>query len=358
MCPICEGEIDISRRVCNDDICSHREYRFRLVGITTNNDAIRSDFTVVKTHKDRYENTAFYQNYQGNAERDRVSRQSSHLQYDLECVQVGPPVLQRVYDDEHVVELSWKYPSHEHDTVTYTLEGQPSHYTATSTLVDGNDTACSLVDQQQPPTPQQQQWRQCYKGPNTSTIVHDPQLSMFRVQAVSKRGGASQWSDACWVQRQRATKRHVTAANNSRQSAAVSSHPQTPSTAATSLDRVAPSTAAIKTAVETPTRKTSAVVSTPLASTNTAITAAPERPPSPIKAPACSPPKFADITQSSMSISWRLGSAVDTAAINKRQSLLYELQRVDKQPMIVHAGAETQTKLQNLRAVENVQVGV
>lgn len=48
-------------------IFSNRDYRFRLTASTSTGD-IRSDYTVVKTHKDRYENTAYYQ-----TEKDRVS---------------------------------------------------------------------------------------------------------------------------------------------------------------------------------------------------------------------------------------------------------------------------------------------
>lgn len=43
---------------------SNREYRFRLVGLTQKGDSLRSDYVSVKTHKDRYENASYYQNYQ------------------------------------------------------------------------------------------------------------------------------------------------------------------------------------------------------------------------------------------------------------------------------------------------------
>jgi hypothetical protein len=52
---------------------SNREYRFRLVGSAATGEIIRSECTVFRTHKDRYENAAYYQNYQGATEKERVS---------------------------------------------------------------------------------------------------------------------------------------------------------------------------------------------------------------------------------------------------------------------------------------------
>lgn len=81
--------------------------------------------------------------------------------------------------------------------------------------------------------------------------------------------------------------------------------------------------------------------------------------PPPLKAPSCAVPKISNITQSSIDISWKPTTALD---LNRdeanRYSLLYELQRVDKQALIIFSGSETQFRLENLRAVEHVQVRV
>ncbi|KAI6243781.1 hypothetical protein M3Y99_00042100 [Aphelenchoides fujianensis] len=253
-------------------------------------DTIRSEHTIVKTHKDRYENTTYYQAYQGNADKDRMV----------------PPILQRVYEDESVVELSWKYPSYEYDNTIYVLEGS----TASGGYVDGSSEAGA-----------EQPWKLCYKGPNNSATVHDPQLSLFRVQAI-KRNVPSAWSDLCYNYAPARSQFH---AANFQQPPPV--HP--------AARQQSPPPSSPPKAAETP----ASTISEPAPS-----------------APNCTTPKFSNITQCSMEISWAVADG--TAEVDAKHSLLFEVQRVDKQALIIHASGETKCQLENLRPVEHVQVRI
>lgn len=66
-------------------------------------------------------------------------------------------------------------------------------------------------------------------------------------------------------------------------------------------------------------------------------------PSEPTKPGACTAPRFANITSSSMDVSWKLQDAKketpnENAKESKEHSLIYELQRIDKQPIIVYSG--------------------
>lgn len=82
-------------------------------------------------------------------------------------------------------------------------------------------------------------------------------------------------------------------------------------------------------------------------------------PPAPevIKPPTCSQPTLSNIKQFSVHVSWSLTE--EFKKNQKKPFLLYELQRVDKEPSsIVYSGDDTKFDLENLRPVEHIQLRV
>lgn len=245
---------------------SNREYRFRLVATTAAGESLRSDYVAVRTHKDRYENSNYNQNYyQQQNDRERV---------------MTPTNLQRLHDDEETVEIGWKAIGRDVDGITYVVEAT-TLAAAASTSADGNADS-NAADQP---------WRVCYRGSSTNAVINDPVLCLFRVQSI-RRQVASSWSDTLFVKRQSGKKKQQ------------------------------------------------------------------KGPAEPVKPGACTAPRFASITASSMDISWKLQEAKkEVSAENaKEQSMIYELQRVDKQAITVYSGDATEYHLEHLRPVEHVQV--
>ncbi|KAI6173917.1 hypothetical protein M3Y98_01133800 [Aphelenchoides besseyi] len=289
---------------------SNRDYRFRLTGSLGNSDMIRSEHTIVKTHKDRYENTTYYQSYQG-TDKDRMVA----------------PVL-RGFEDENGVELSWKYQSYENELTTYVLEGSTTHQNGVYNDGQNDGTA---------------EWKLCYKGTNNTTLVQEPHLCLFRVQAI-KRNVPSAWSDIVYVRRNVRNKRQNTHNYNShaRSQYHGSTYQQNSQSHQPTRHQTPPSS--------TVTSKTT--------ETETFVSTIPETEPTPLSAPSCSIPKFSNITQSSMEITWDIADGEEASSDDEKRSTIFEVQRVDKQALIIHASNEKHCRLENLRPVEHVQVRI
>jgi len=231
---------------------SNREYLFRLHVVTDLGQEIRTEVVTARTRRDQYENSS----YQG-------SNQSttSGNYYDRDRV-LAPVNLQKSFLDERILELSWRYPAREFESLSYALEG--------AAVEEGQQPAESM-------------WKMCYKGAASSCTINDPNLTMFRVQAVNNRKHTfSTWSDVLFVKR-----------STSRQ-------------------------------------KRELTVSPPA---------------------TCTTPKFINITWCSMDVQWKLSEDSESVF-----PLIYELQRIDTQPIIIYSGEESQYKLENLKPVEHVQV--
>uniref|UniRef100_A0A915CYF8 Fibronectin type-III domain-containing protein n=1 Tax=Ditylenchus dipsaci TaxID=166011 RepID=A0A915CYF8_9BILA len=274
---------------------SNREYRFRLAATSSHGEIIRSDYVSVKTHKDRYENAAYYNNNQASNYQQHAHPQQQYAP-PQEARVPTPTQLQRLYDDDEVVEIGWKYHGRDYENVSYVVE------------------AASLCSTQED---SKQDWRVCYKGTSTRAAIQDSNLCLFRVQSVNtKRQAASSWSDTLMV------KRH---AQRNQQTSTKQS-----------------------TKVQQQTQQSTPVPAVKL---------------------VCSTPKFSQIKAHSAKVTWK---AVPDPTINRKEqqanelsdvtvasptnSLIYELQRVDKHPMIIYSGNEFEYELKNLRPVEHIQV--
>lgn len=281
---------------------------------------------MVRTHKDRYDNASYYQSYPGATEKERVTKLYTQI-YLQSILQLPTPLLYKVHEDDTIIELSWKLQGYEHETITYVLEGSSSF--ASSNNANYSDGTSS-------------DWKVCYRGPDTTQRIRDIYLVAFRVQAFNKRSAASPWSDVCFAHRtpHRSTKRQTPSYGQTVRS---QYHNQTYSNQQYQINNQ-------QRQPSPPIQKSDALVQK--------ITEAVESIPStPIKVPACSVPKFANITQSSIEISWKLTTAADLSAdISNKNSLIYELQRVDKQALIIYSGNNIQFRLEHLRPVEHVSV--
>ncbi|CAD5234220.1 unnamed protein product [Bursaphelenchus xylophilus] len=270
---------------------SNREYRFRLSGQILNGELIKSEAVSTRTHKDRYENSNYY-------ERERVP----------------PPTFQKAFEDEsHAVELAWKHQIGDFDGVIFCVEGTVSYQKYE------NGEYCEY------------EWKVCYKGPNNYCTINDPSLNLFRVQALNRRGQSSPWSERAFVKRK--PKRHANSQMIRQNHIYVNQ--QLYNHASTSTPKVV---------APTPTPKPE-----------------PKEEPAkvlePVKPPHCTQPTISDVTQNSMNISWTISD--DSQLPEKKESLLFELQRVDKEPpVLVYSGDETKFNLENLRPVEHVQLRV
>jgi hypothetical protein len=117
----------------------------------------------LRTHKDRYENSAYHQNYQNAVpEKERVPT---------------PNHLQRIFDDENTVEIGWKYPGKDFDSVSYVVEA--------TTLADADQQESSLDSSSLPL--HELPWRVCYRGTSTTAKIDDSQVCLFRVQSIRKQ---------------------------------------------------------------------------------------------------------------------------------------------------------------------------
>uniref|UniRef100_A0A7E4ZXR2 Fibronectin type-III domain-containing protein n=1 Tax=Panagrellus redivivus TaxID=6233 RepID=A0A7E4ZXR2_PANRE len=155
------------------------------------------------------------------------------------------------------------------------------------------------------------EWKVCYRGTATRAVINDPTLTGFRVQATNLRKHTTgPWSDAYYIKR-KSTPASLQSVEEPIQLATVSHQ-----TAA------APSVVA------------------PVASPTTIAT--------------CSTPKLYNITWSSMEVQWQVEGPLPES--DSTPTLLYELQRLDVQPVIVYSGDQTQTSLDGLKPVEHVQV--
>uniref|UniRef100_A0A914Z236 Fibronectin type-III domain-containing protein n=1 Tax=Panagrolaimus superbus TaxID=310955 RepID=A0A914Z236_9BILA len=282
---------------------SNREYYFRLCVPTETGQIIRSEIISARTRKDHYENSS-YQNQitpttnittatlSGGAPNTSSSYYENNNRDRLQI----PTQLQKTYIDEKSLELTWRYNGREFETLIFILEGS--------------------IASQENHNQSESSWRICYKGPNTSAIINDITLNLFRVQAMnSRKHTASTWSEPLFVKRvvQR-SKRSIPDSNIS--SSALSTTSATPSSAA-----AAAATSSI-------------VVITPS---------------------TCTVPKFFEITWCSMQVQWKLSEVLPETSNNKI-SLIYELQRVDTEPIIIYSGDQTQYKMENLKPIEHVQV--
>uniref|UniRef100_A0A914D1Y9 Fibronectin type-III domain-containing protein n=1 Tax=Acrobeloides nanus TaxID=290746 RepID=A0A914D1Y9_9BILA len=250
---------------------SNREYRFRLAAtLYSTSDTHRSDYVSLRTHKDRYENSAYYQSYHNAVlEKERVPT---------------PNHLQRIFDDANTVEIGWEYPGKDFDSVSYVVEA--------ATLADADQQESSLDSSSLPL--HELPWRVCYRGTNTMAKIDDSQVCLFRVQSIRKQIMSS-WSEPLYIRRYQM--RHKKSLQ-------------------------------------------------------------------PAKPSACVALKFSNITWCAMDIAWRLQTAmnhVDSTTTDETTNpanitLIYELQRVDKQPIIIYSGDESEYHLENLKPVEHVQV--
>jgi hypothetical protein len=231
------------------------------------------------------------------------------------------PVLQKVYEDDTVIELSWKYQNYEYDSVTFVLEGSSSFSAPTnSSYSDG--------------TSNEVQWKLCYKGPETTYNVRDVYLVAFRVQAM-KRNLSSPWSETCFARR--------SAPRNKRQTQNYGQKSQYHNQVYSNQQYQT-----VSTRQSTPPMSQKSDQSLEINDSMLSL---------PIKPPGCTLPKLSNITQSSIEISWKATTNIDlNVDDNNKYSLIYELQRVDKQAIIIYSGSETHFLLENLRAVEHVQV--
>lgn len=133
---------------------SNREYRFRLSGRAINGDIIKSEPATVKTHKDRFENPAYY----------------NHNNYDRDSGRIPPPIIYKSQEDEHGhVELTWKPAGNDYD-VQFNVEGAVS--------LPKSETGEGY----------HYEWKLCYKGAATSYTITDPILNLFRIRTVNQRG--------------------------------------------------------------------------------------------------------------------------------------------------------------------------
>ena len=225
---------------------------FRLHVLTDLGQEIKTEAVTGRTRRDQYENSSYQSSTQSTAsgnyyERDRV---------------LAPVSLQKTFLDERVLELSWRYPAREFESLSYVLEG--------AAVEEGQQPAESM-------------WKMCYKGAASSCTINDPHLTVFRVQAVNNRKHTfSTWSEVLFVKR-----------STSRQ-------------------------------------KRESAVSPPA---------------------TCTTPKFLNITWCSMDVQWKLSEDSESVF-----PLIYELQRIDTQPIIIYSGEESQYKLDNLKPVEHIQV--
>lgn len=189
------------------------------------------------------------------------------------------------------------------------------------------------------------QWKVCYKGSDTAYTVRDVYLVAFRVQAHNKRNITSPWSDTCFARQiiPRSKRQNQNYSQGSRNQY----HNQTYS------NQQYQTTASQQQQSQT----TPPMSQKSDSSVQQNLETAEPTPLPPIKAPACTTPKLNNITQSSIEISWKPVTEVElNANDNNKHSLIYELQRVDKQALIIYSGGETQFVLENLRPVEHVQV--
>ncbi|CAD5229585.1 unnamed protein product [Bursaphelenchus okinawaensis] len=266
---------------------SNREYRFRLSGHIMGAEFIKSEVVSTRTHKDRYEGSNYYNNYN-----DRVP----------------PPTFHKVYEDEnHAVELGWKHQSSD-DGISFCVEGAASYQ-----KYENGEYA-------------EYEWKVCYKGPNMSCTINDPHLNLFRVQA-NKRGQTSAWSERVFVKRK--PKRQPNSQIGRQNHVYVNQHH-----ASTSAQKAATPVQTQKPEINQEVEK---VVEVP-------------------KPPKCTQPTISNITLNTMDVSW---TSEDPEASDSKESLLFELQRVDKErPLLVSSGSQTQFTLENLRPVEHVQLRV
>jgi hypothetical protein len=276
---------------CVRDLQSNREYYFRLCVSTESGQTLRSEVISARTRKDHFENSAYQPAPSNSNSATSGAGPNTSSYYDnnnRDRLQI-PSNLQKVYIDEKIVELSWRYNGREFDTLIFILEG----------------TIASAENNTQP----ESSWRICYKGPNTSAIINDTTLNLFRVQAMnSRKHVSSTWSEPLFVKRvvQRSKRSIADSSSNN-------SIPSTPAPTTSSIPSVIPST--------------------------------------------CSVPKFSEITWCSMQVQWKLSEDLSETSNNKI-SLIYELQRVDTEPIIIYSGDQTSHKIENLKPIEHVQVRV
>jgi hypothetical protein len=270
---------------------SNREYYFRLCVISETGQTLRSEIISARTRKDHYENSQYQNNNQMATTPASIAVGPNTSSYydnnsNRDRLQI-PTNLQKSYIDEKTLELTWRYNGREFDTLIFILEG----------------SIASAENNTQP----ESSWRVCYKGPNTSAIINDITLNLFRVQAMnSRKHTSSAWSEPLFVKR---------VVPRSKRSAPDNSTPQQ------------------QQQVQAPQATTPSVVITPT---------------------GCTVPKFSDITWCSMQVQWKLTE--DLPETSSKISLIYELQRVDTEPIIVYSGDQTQYKLGNLKPIEHVQV--
>ncbi|KAI1716858.1 fibronectin type III domain-containing protein [Ditylenchus destructor] len=273
---------------------SNREYRFRLSVTTHNGENLRSEYVSVRTHKERFENAAYYNQQQqpgqghANQPNQYVNQNNSYIAEKENYRVPTPAQVQRIYDDEETVEIGWKYTGRDHDSVSYVVEA-------------------SAADEKQPTD-----WRVCYKGSSTSAAIQDPNLCLFRVQSVNNRRQiSSTWSDTLHVKRQsaRGVKKQV-----------------------------------LKNSTASPAIK-------------------PQKEESVKPVLTCTPPKFSNITCHSAKLTWKAISdpsakkdKLENGTNGATNSLIYEVQRVDKQPVIIYSGNDLEYELKNLRPMEHIQV--
>ena len=252
-------------------IFSNREYLFRLSVLTEAGQTVRSETIAAKTRKDHFENSTYQIPTSGAVPNTSSSYYDNN---NRERVQV-PTQLQKAFIDDKCVELTWRYNGREFDSLIFILEG----------------ASASAENNSQPET----SWRICYKGPNTSAVINDPSLNLFRVQAVNARKHVSSaWSETFFVKR---------VVPRSKRSIPETSQPPTPT-------------------VVTPS--------------------------------ACTVPKFSEISWCSMQVQWKL--AEELPETSSKISLIYELQRVDTEPLIIYSGDKTEFKLEKLKPIEHIQI--
>uniref|UniRef100_A0AC34F9A1 Fibronectin type-III domain-containing protein n=1 Tax=Panagrolaimus sp. ES5 TaxID=591445 RepID=A0AC34F9A1_9BILA len=281
---------------------SNREYYFRLCVATETGQILRSEIISARTRKDHYENSSYQSNQitpNTTTSLSGAAPNTSSSYYDTrenrDRLQI-PTQLQKTYIDEKTLELTWRYNGREFDTLIFILEG----------------SIASNENNNQP----ESSWRICYKGPNTSAIINDITLNLFRVQAMnSRKHTSSTWSEPLFVKR---------VVQRSKRSIPDSSSSNVAASSTISSTTAASSSSAAPVVVHTPS--------------------------------TCTVPKFFEITWCSMQVQWKLSEALNPETSNNKISLIYELQRVDTEPIIIYSGDQTQYKLENLKPIEHVQV--